>query len=79
MTEAPPAKPPTIGRMKALGLADVWVTCTRADCGRDVTLSFDQLGLPDDLLCQSASNSFQETAPKSFQLVIPLSAASGAV
>jgi EVE domain len=32
-----------------------------------------------DVDCQSASNSFQETAPKSFQLVIPLSAVSGAV
>jgi hypothetical protein len=49
MAETPPIPPPTIGHMKMLGLAGVWVTCTRDRCHRDVALGFDQLGLPDDL------------------------------
>ena len=49
MTNTQTIEPPTIGHMKALGLAGAWVTCTRAGCGRDVAISFYELGLPDGL------------------------------
>jgi hypothetical protein len=45
-----PPPPPTIGKLKSMGLAGVWVSCTRAGCQRSVAPGFDQLGLPDDLL-----------------------------
>ena len=42
-------KPPTIGKLRAMGLEGMWVHCARAGCGHSAALAFDRLGLPDDV------------------------------
>ena len=48
MTVSAPSSPPTIARLKAMGVEGVYVLCR--DCRRSEPVSFDVVALPDETL-----------------------------
>ena len=40
--------PPDIAYLRGQGVVGARITCKGTDCGRTVTVTFDQIGLPED-------------------------------